>query len=478
MRKEKITEDQRITRLKELAGIKLNETKHNDTFSTINYTRKIGDTTYGVVKEHGSYYIKSTTSELITESTMDYIGGLENKNTYKYNSYADALKNLNMIHFTINESEDYHDSKQVINERLQKDIEPAPAPGEEAPAIAAPSLSAPQQAPAPQAPAAPAPEAPSLEAPAPEGETSVEQPAPEGEVAPEGQDEFGEEGSGEDSIEHYLGKTTAAIRKVPVEEFSEERIKSIMNTIISSLPLDKLSPEDLLKLARRVKRGGRKDDEDGVENSPEQSMPAPEEGGEQLPPAPAPEGEPEELQEKKKYPWDKCEKNAEKEYGSKKTADKVCGAIKAGNVHESWDDDSAEESDKEYIEQKKKKEKETGKKSETGVAAVIKANSKINETVTGKYSIKDDTKINEMISKIEKKDILKEGSTIKYKGIVLESDGKNKLTMNNGKSKYEFLVKNATIQKLNELAEPTKKVLTEAEKKVQELVKKVVSKIK
>lgn len=31
----------------------------------------------------------------------------------------------------------------------------------------------------------------------------------------------------------------------------------------------------------------------------------------------------------KKYPWDKCEKDAEKEYGSKKTADKVCGSIKA-----------------------------------------------------------------------------------------------------------------------------------------------------
>jgi len=31
----------------------------------------------------------------------------------------------------------------------------------------------------------------------------------------------------------------------------------------------------------------------------------------------------------KKYPWDKCEENAEEEYGSKKQADKVCGAIKA-----------------------------------------------------------------------------------------------------------------------------------------------------
>jgi len=31
----------------------------------------------------------------------------------------------------------------------------------------------------------------------------------------------------------------------------------------------------------------------------------------------------------KKYPWDKCEEDVEKEYGSKKQADKVCGAIKA-----------------------------------------------------------------------------------------------------------------------------------------------------
>lgn len=474
MRKDKITEEDKLQRLKELAGIKLTEEKHNNTFSTINYTRKIGDTTYGVVKEHGSYYIKKTDSDLVTESTLSYIGGLENKNQYKYNSYADALKNLNMIHITINESKSNH-----INERLEKDIQPEQPQNEMPPA--------PEQNAAPQV-QAPAPE-PASEAPMsqgePEGETSVEQPASEAPAEenpepPEEDNEFGEKDNEGDSVEHYLGKTTAAIRKIPVEDFSEERIKSIMNTIISSLPLDKLSPEDLLKLARRVKRGGKKDDEadnDSQENAPEQDMKAPN--------ADTPEMGGDELKEEK-YPWDKCEKNAENEYGSKKIADKVCGAIKAKHMDESsgmsdygkaYDTD---ESDYEYIKQRQERENKNGKKSKSGVAAVIKANNteKLNESIKGQYNIKDDSKINEMISKINKKELLKEGNKIKYRNVILESDGRNKLIMNNGKNKFEFLVKHATIKKLNEMVGIQKPILSEDEKKVQELIKKVINKTK
>jgi hypothetical protein len=43
---------------------------------------------YGIIKERDGYYVKKG----LTESTLDYIGGMFMKNKNRFNSYAEALK--------------------------------------------------------------------------------------------------------------------------------------------------------------------------------------------------------------------------------------------------------------------------------------------------------------------------------------------------------------------------------------------------
>ena len=48
---------------------------------------------YGIVKEKDGYYVKHG----LTESTVDYIGGMFMKNKNKFSSYSDAFKRLEYI---------------------------------------------------------------------------------------------------------------------------------------------------------------------------------------------------------------------------------------------------------------------------------------------------------------------------------------------------------------------------------------------
>ena len=82
-------------RMKELMGISpINE---NRTTSVVELT-KIGPdgNVYAIVRENHSYYIKTTNkkSNILAED-FKYIGGLQNKNSEVYSSYAKAIKHLN-----------------------------------------------------------------------------------------------------------------------------------------------------------------------------------------------------------------------------------------------------------------------------------------------------------------------------------------------------------------------------------------------
>lgn len=83
-------------RMKELMGItSINENKSN---SVVELT-KIGPDgkSYAIVRENHEYYIKVSekTTNLINED-FKYIGGLQNKKSEAYGSYAKAIKHLNL----------------------------------------------------------------------------------------------------------------------------------------------------------------------------------------------------------------------------------------------------------------------------------------------------------------------------------------------------------------------------------------------
>lgn len=242
-----------IERARQLAGV--NIIKENKNIFEPLETRKGADgLTYCIVKEGKSYYIKTTNNELITESELNYIGGLENKGhgEGKFKRLAAASKALNTIIVSLNE--DYG-----INEKLEKDIqaeEPPIAPGENS-APAEQPVAEPAPQPEPEAPVAPEsePEAPATDIPS---EEPIDVPAEEP-VSDELDDDSDLEDVEADNIDHYVGKLTASLRELGPDELGESKIKSVLNSIISALPLDNMSPDERLVIAKRIKRGGKKD---------------------------------------------------------------------------------------------------------------------------------------------------------------------------------------------------------------------------
>jgi hypothetical protein len=95
---------EKINRMKELMGASV--IKEDVKNSSVELT-KVGPDgrVYGIVKEGSEYYIKVTskTSNLVTED-FNYIGGLANKKSESYPSYAKAIKQLNLKFMSLNEA--------------------------------------------------------------------------------------------------------------------------------------------------------------------------------------------------------------------------------------------------------------------------------------------------------------------------------------------------------------------------------------
>lgn len=106
--------DDSIARMKALYTYgTVSENKKQST-STLEYSAKAADgKTYGIVRECNHWYIKQAADgkEKLAEG-YDYIGGYMNKNNYKYDSYNNALKNLELKLASINEA---HTSKVSIS---------------------------------------------------------------------------------------------------------------------------------------------------------------------------------------------------------------------------------------------------------------------------------------------------------------------------------------------------------------------------
>jgi len=415
MKKNTQTFEDKLQRMREISGIKTSEPKVGTPTTIIESTKGIDNVNYVIVKEEGSYYIKTTKSDVINESTIDYIGGLKNKiGKFKYDSYAEALKNLNMMMITLNESwnfekkdedkaedsedkgdesEEKDEDAEKIEERFAKDINDGsegipPAPGEggevpmDQPAPAAPSQDAapapmPEPAPEPQAePAAPAPE------PEPEmgGEAPLDAPAPQGDEGLADDDSDLEDPAGDpagEGIDHFVGKLTAEIRNAGQEEMNPDKIKSIMNSIISALPLNFLPAEERLVLARRIKRGGQKEKSEMDEIS---------------------------------IPMDEIIT----------PLDKPTSQFK--NPHD--------------------------------------------------FDQQDDLKINEFFDKIDKTALIAEENKIQYNNILIEGTNKGNLVLTNGDKKFKFNVSEATFNKFQTLTahEP----INEGLKRVEDMIKKLI----
>lgn len=254
-----LSQDQ-IARLQKLAGIKTNLTESEDSkgvpTSTLDKTTiRVGvdGVKYGIVKENANYFIKKSTStvENLTESDFIYLGGLANKNKYKYPSHGDALKNLNMMMITLNESFNITETKKEDTEKKEevKEVEgsttakdfkvddPEKVAFKEEEEVTDTTTDVVVDAPAAEVSADVATTEPTAEVPATDttadAELDAEDPVKE--------------------VQSMVGKLTNKIRNT---ELTEDATKSVLNSVIAALNLKLISDEDRLAIAKKVKKGG------------------------------------------------------------------------------------------------------------------------------------------------------------------------------------------------------------------------------
>lgn len=108
-----------LSRMKALMtyGTVNEDTKHISSYN-IEYKAKAADGKYyGIIRENSKYFVKVATpgKEMVAES-YQYIGGIQNKKNYEYNSYANALKQFELKLGSINEA--YDEDRKVNVEAL------------------------------------------------------------------------------------------------------------------------------------------------------------------------------------------------------------------------------------------------------------------------------------------------------------------------------------------------------------------------
>lgn len=195
--------------------------------SNIEYIKESTNGVYGIVKEKDGYFVKKG----LTESSLDYIGGIFMKNKNKFSSYAEALKRLELIsgQETLSEAKKY-----VLKSKS------APAPVADAPVA---------DAPVEDIPAEPATDMPMDDAPIddlPPADNSMED-------VPAEEPEMGDESKRSDymaEVQKFSGKLGQALRDVK-ERMESDDIKYVINMVLSAVDLDALDEEDKEEIAER-----------------------------------------------------------------------------------------------------------------------------------------------------------------------------------------------------------------------------------
>ena len=96
----------KVNRMLDLMG-KMNTLNESKSLSELELIKKgPNGVVYGIVRENHDYFIKTSNKpygKFLSED-FQYVGGLKNKSTEKYHSYAEALKHLNIKFDMLNES--------------------------------------------------------------------------------------------------------------------------------------------------------------------------------------------------------------------------------------------------------------------------------------------------------------------------------------------------------------------------------------
>jgi len=302
----------KLNRVLDLMG-KMNTLNESKSFSELELVKKgPNGIVYGVIRENHDYFIKTSnkTSGKFLAEDFSYVGGLQNKYDERYNSYAEAIKHLNMKFDMLNESYGIDSNTNIFEsdgvafgggagfgfvmeeddeeEEKKEIISDADADLEEQKKV--------------------------LKVDAPKAEVPVEDEVEDevdidmgGDIADvefdeEGGDEFGDEGMGDEEgdedgdtkkIQKYTGKIGQMLRDMGEADLDLE--KYVINSIISAMHLDEMDEEDKEDIIEKIESGD--EDEEGddfdmeggdeevdmdLDAEEETTEEAPEEGGEEL----------------------------------------------------------------------------------------------------------------------------------------------------------------------------------------------------
>lgn len=255
---EKLEGKEKIQRILDLTYYNTGDKKSKKVINA-EYITESPNGVYGIVKEKDGYYVKKG----LTESTLDYIGGLFMKNKNRFSSYADALKRLELIKGEENQLQE--DTKYVLKVNKPKPKETAPTD------VATP--------PPPQQETNTEPNLP----PALSNTNDVQdlpmdnQPTNSGDI-PDVNDDTSQNDlniDDEENDENYLktiqkltGKLGEKLRLYD-ENLEGEDIKYVINSVLSAVDLDKLDETDKEEIVDQFDDEETPDENNGMNNDVE-----------------------------------------------------------------------------------------------------------------------------------------------------------------------------------------------------------------
>ena len=246
---EKLNGDDKLKRILELTYFNDKNKKSSSVKPELVKESKTGGV-YGIVKEKDGYYVKRG----LTESSLDYIGGMFMKNKNRFSSYADAYKRLDFIK---GQEELQEATKYVLKQNKPQEEAPMPEPSMDLP-------------PAPEADASGDMGAPMGDATAPSDDVALPVDDMSGEdVATD--DEAGKRSSYMAEAQKFAGKLGQELRDLQ-DKMESDDIKYILNMVISAVKLDNLDDDDIEEIGKKFER---EEDEMGSEEpSAEDEVPS------------------------------------------------------------------------------------------------------------------------------------------------------------------------------------------------------------
>lgn len=226
---EKLTGDEKIKRILEIANYgrtaKPSVTVDKPEYITESNTGGF----YGIVKEKDGFYVKKG----LTESSLEYIGGMFMKNKNKFSSYGEAFKRL-----------EYIKGQEVLQEATKYILKQTKTP-EPKPMEAAPSEPAMSEVPPMDTPPSPESDMPPV----------GNEPSPEGEPSGENGEQL--RSSYMANIQKFAGKLGQELRDQK-DKLESDDLKYVLNMVISAIDLDQLDDDDFEEIADKFdpeKRG-------------------------------------------------------------------------------------------------------------------------------------------------------------------------------------------------------------------------------